>query len=49
MEVNLLPKFNEEINTVLGSDYWKTLLEQNDNTTTQVKSIVSKHVINVLQ
>lgn len=27
MQNNLLPMFNDEINTALGSDYWNTLLE----------------------
>lgn len=28
LETELLPKFNDEINEKLGSNYWNTLLEQ---------------------
>ena len=47
LESELLPKFNEEINEKLGSNYWNELLEQGE-VSSETKHEVCKHTVNVL-
>ena len=53
MGTELLPKFNDEINEKLGSNYWNELLKQGILKGDDVFSFVNdhevcKHIINVL-
>ena len=47
METELLPKFSDEINEKLGSNYWNELMEQGE-VWSQTNHEVAKHTINVL-